>query len=410
MKEILFCTALLFTSCSKEGGDFSPPPSQGDSRLKISWFTSFSDGNGGVSMKPQIIDSLVVFSVGFGFNNGIKNPLVYLDSSSGLVKSIWADYLTTPDLIDKANFCSSNEFVCIGDFENSTFINLRYKTTLQKLSVGGDSPSPYRSSVNGKVYQAVSYNGFLPSLNAALLELNYALTGIDTVYKINASNSSNYGVNINRVSGEVATNGDEILYFMEEDYTGVPFDEPNRVVALNRTKDTILWKFTCNERTGNRTLAPTIDGNRLYVSDHYKVYCLNKSDGSLVWTYSHSPSGELGTTLLVGDRLVYNNYILVKGQDERLVCLNKNIGAVVWTNANTGASMDGVFEEFEGKLYFIAGARLQIVDIQSGDQLLTVKEQSQFGHLYSSVTIDPVRRVMYFSSDRYAYCVKIPEL
>ena len=64
----------------------------------------------------------------------------------------------------------------------------------------------------------------------------------------------------------------------------------NHVYALDTRTGSERWSFAAD---GSVRFAPVVDGGRLFFgSDDGQVYCLNASDGSLVWKHRPSPSGE----------------------------------------------------------------------------------------------------------------------
>src|SRR5260370_33953798 len=69
---------------------------------------------------------------------------------------------------------------------------------------------------------------------------------------------------------------------------------------------------------------PAIVGDRIcFGSAGGYVYCVNKKDGSLIWSYQ-TTDGAKSSPVVVGDRLVIGNL------DNTVYCLNANDGTLVW--------------------------------------------------------------------------------
>ena len=90
---------------------------------------------------------------------------------------------------------------------------------------------------------------------------------------------------------------------------------------------------------------PSVSGNRVYFgsADGY-LYCLNKSDGSLVWQFKAEDSLKT-TPTLAGDR------IIASGLDHYVYCLNAHDGSLIW-KYKTGFEVDCSAAVIDGRVYF----------------------------------------------------------
>ncbi|MDQ3820960.1 MAG: PQQ-binding-like beta-propeller repeat protein, partial [Acidobacteriota bacterium] len=117
----------------------------------------------------------------------------------------------------------------------------------------------------------------------------------------------------------------------------------------------ILWSFQTSYTTGRLHPdaawsgsgwpgQPAVVGDRVYFgsADSY-VYCLKRSDGSLIWKYKTTDSAK-SSPAIEGDRLVIGNL------DHTVYCLNTNDGSLVW-KYQTGFETDSSPAIVNGRVY-----------------------------------------------------------
>ena len=68
----------------------------------------------------------------------------------------------------------------------------------------------------------------------------------------------------------------------------------------------------------------------------------------------------------------------------------------------------GFFTVFENKLFFCSGGNLKVIDVNTGESLLSEDRQAYLVDATNTVAIDTLRRVLYLSDYRKAFCLKIP--
>ena len=89
---------------------------------------------------------------------------------------------------------------------------------------------------------------------------------------------------------------------------------------------------------------PAIVGDRVYFgsADSY-VYCLNKSNGAVIWKFKTTDSAKSSPSV-VGDRLVIGNL------DHTVYCLNANDGSFIW-KYQTGFETDSSSSIIDDRVY-----------------------------------------------------------
>ena len=119
------------------------------------------------------------------------------------------------------------------------------------------------------------------------------------------------------------------------------------VRAVDAASGHVVWTFHTD---GPVRFAPTVCEGRVYVgSDDGYVYCLNASDGTLIWRYRPGPSEEkvigngrlislwpVRTSVLVDDGVVYCGAGIFPYEGLYICALDAEDGFVIWTNDTIG--------------------------------------------------------------------------
>ena len=121
----------------------------------------------------------------------------------------------------------------------------------------------------------------------------------------------------------------------------------NHVYALDTRSGKERWRFTAD---GAVRFAPILNDEKIYFgSDDGNVYCLNQSDGSLIWKYRPSPSGErvignsrmislwpVRTGLLLEQETIYLAAGIFPYEGIYVAAINAKTGRQIWLNDTSG--------------------------------------------------------------------------
>ncbi|MGQ9597108.1 MAG: outer membrane protein assembly factor BamB family protein [Thermoproteota archaeon] len=116
-----------------------------------------------------------------------------------------------------------------------------------------------------------------------------------------------------------------------------------KVYCLNASTGTHLWSYT----TDNDVESPAVAYGKVYVtSGSGKVYCLDAVTGEHAWNYTvggnlHSEPSVVDGRVYFGSHYAYNNNVY---------CLNASTGTQIW-NYTTGNSIYGAVAVAYGKVY-----------------------------------------------------------
>ena len=129
----------------------------------------------------------------------------------------------------------------------------------------------------------------------------------------------------------------------------VGFNDADKLVALDTRTGKTLWTFFTD---GPVRFSPVAMEDRVYlVSDDGHLYCLNSSDGTLIWKFRGAPAAQktLGNQRVIsawparGGPVLYDDQIYFAASiwpfmGTFIYALNAETGAVTWVNDSTSAS------------------------------------------------------------------------
>ena len=147
----------------------------------------------------------------------------------------------------------------------------------------------------------------------------------------------------------------DVLVLATADENAVYITEPNSVRAVSLAGGTTLWETVI---IGKNVFNPVVDGEYIYFAtgglhrqDGY-LYCINKSTGSIVFRdtlpYMESRSQWGGSIAGVE---VWQDYVLVPGDNWYFYCFNKNNGSMIWRFL-ADAPMETPPRVHDGKAFF----------------------------------------------------------
>lgn len=96
------------------------------------------------------------------------------------------------------------------------------------------------------------------------------------------------------------------------------------LVAINAATGSQQWEILLNRNSRFKDIdaSPVVDGDLIFVNSYDdRIYCLSKSDGSLLWS---QPTGGSGTPLVDKEK------IYVSSSNGQLIALSKETGEKIW--------------------------------------------------------------------------------
>tara|TARA_B100001245_G_scaffold234638_1_gene220665 strand:+ start:1774 stop:3012 length:1239 start_codon:yes stop_codon:yes gene_type:complete len=152
-----------------------------------------------------------------------------------------------------------------------------------------------------------------------------------------------------------------------------------------------------------------LDQDRVYVLGGWAVHAFDLQSGNEVWTYEHASAGDPNSSFAFGDFTLYQDKVLVKNRDEKLVCLDASDGHIIWKTDNSGGILNpGRIRAYNNKLFYCGSQDVYIVNISTGEILFKESPPNGAG-AESTIAIDKQNNLIFFGDGGTAYCAKIPE-
>lgn len=405
MKPLLyFLYAAALLGCSK---DRVQKTATNRGEMEIVWSADLLEhGVSASSMDPVIYKDIVVFSGGFGSYNGVTDPIYFMDSATGEINDYWGNYSYTPyHPFDYCYMVAHDKYLVIGNFNGVDCINLETKSSEWGTVFPVGYGWLFKSFFNGRIYHTQSFvsEGFNKT---ALLRTPVESCNWDTVLLFEAQVPDEKNISV--LAGILNEFGEEVIYFLEvgtDQLSNTPVEE--RLVAYNISSGREEWKYKLPAAGGSFCSGPVVSSQAVYFKDHRYVYCINRENGGFRWRFDYTLGNPL-SDFSKGNILLKGNTLFIKGSDPRLIALNATDGSVIWENRGVGHGISGLFTVFENKLFFCSGGHLKVIDVNTGESLLSEDRQGFLVDATNTVAIDTLRRVLYLSDYRKAFCLKIP--
>ncbi len=217
-------------------------------------------------------------------------------------------------------------------------------------------------------------------------------SGLDCyLYCLNSSTGEEiWNVTIGWLSGPTIWNGKIFL--------GLGPTPKNNIFCLDAETGEMIWSENIPEGVHN---FPTVSDGKLYVvAGDFIVYCLDAENGSQYWK---SVIGDCEFPITCSPA-VYEEILLILS--DKLYCLNKNDGSKVWTYNTTGDYYNSNPAISDGRAYFGDGKGwIYCLDVNSGHEIW---KYSADRTIHTSPAVADGE--LYVGSGNWLYCFADPFL
>ena len=260
------------------------------------------------------------------------------------------DSLSVPNLFyRKVNLFSpviyKNNIIVGNSLDGLTSIDKSTKQILwkMKLKYGVESSG---FIANGSLFFG-ALDGFMYSINAETGTLNwkydtkaeitasplvynnivYILNGANSLFSLDAKSGRQLWVYNRQETTTKMTvrGGSRPTFFNGIIYTGF---SDGSLMAINAQTGTPQWEVILNKNARFKDIdaTPIVDEDNIYISSYDdKLYCLSKSNGSIIWKYNFG-----GATAPI----IAGNKIFLSTTNGSVVSLNKKTGDILWAKKN----------------------------------------------------------------------------
>jgi hypothetical protein len=398
----LFVTVGLLACCKEPVNPPKPPAAK---QLEVVWKTPLIPQNATSStlgMTPVLYGNEVIFNTEFG-PNGAGETVLFLDTANGNITRTWSDLSGTIYTLEKVVL--SGDYLLFGEQSDVDCLNLVSATTQWSGTVTDERPHLYEHQ--GYIYRGFRYDYENGQYNSCRLKRTPAGSNAwETVYDF--TRTDNYRPGFIGCGFGTLPNCDEVVVW--KNWSLTPGNsERTDIFAYNLTADSLIWRNT-DFKEGATVQPLKIVNGVVYGLIRKGAIAIDLVTGATLWQQDFS--GQQTTFpqsfAVSSDFHIHSSYVFVKGQSDELFILRKNNGTV-WKVIQDSPDIYDKYTYFEGKLWG-AGDGISAIDLSTGEDLLKDYKQIHDNSWRSSITIDPLRRVMYCHDGVYAYCIKIPDL
>lgn len=276
--------------------------------------SSFNDGNNTVSveLKPVWVQD-TLSSPNYGYRKvNFFSPLFYKDS------------LITANAIDGIlSFNRSNQLL---KWKRPLKYGVEASGTIlgDNLYVGGLDGFMYSVNADtGEVNWKYDTKAEITSQPLVYNNILYFLNGANSLFSLDAATGKQLWV-YNRqetMTKMTIRGGSRPTFSNGVIYSGF---SDGALVAINAATGTPLWEVTLNRNSRFKDIdaTPVLDDENIYINSYDdKLYCLSKSNGSILWKYN---TGGATAPVLTGSRLFFST------STGSVVSLNKKTGNLEW--------------------------------------------------------------------------------
>jgi PQQ-like domain len=408
-----FFLIILALSCKKE--PIVPrvdPPVHAPSKLEIVWQIPIVPDTSEHSTSPQTL-----VEGGIAFSTNFTSPTAFVqmrEAGNGAFRWKFDNFILPVDGFLRNQIHGLHNKVIINKWHRTYCVDALngHLDWAQDVTNDGGAGEPHIHVYGDYVYKA-NYTGSKPKSTSESVVRAYYLQGQwDTLLTITAKDS--FHLNIYPPTLWINPQGDSVLIIRDNglrDVLATPYEGRYNLVNLyawNMRTRQYEWKLEDFEDERSIDInPPAIDGNHLFLHSKNYVYCLDLTDGSLVWKKYFADD------IYFGNIVQHKNTIILHGDDHGLWALDKSNGAIVWYNNSTGTVVEMLY--FDGIVYYVSvgSGRLYAINAETGATIWaeysrTKKPNATFG--LSTVVIDPERRYLYTADSYFMMCVKLPEL
>ncbi len=405
---------LMALSCQKE--PIVPPivpPTHAPSKLEIVWQAPIVADTSEHSTSPQALGE-----GGIAFSTNFTAPSAFVqmrEADSGAFRWKFDNFILPVDGFLENQIERLNNKIVINKWHRTYCVDGQsgHLDWAQDVTTQGGYGEPQIHVYGDYVYKA-NFTGAKPkSTSESVVRAHYLQGNWDTLLTIVAKDS--FHLNIYPPTLWINPQGDSVLIIRDNglrDVLATPYEGRYSLVNLyawNMRTRQFEWKLEDFEDQRYIDInPPAVDGNLLFLHSKNYVYCLNLIDGSLLWKKYFSDD------IVFGNIVQHKNTIILHGDDHGLWALNKSDGAIVWYNNNSTGTVVQM-RYFDGVVYYVSvgSGLLYAINAETGATIWAEYSRTKKPHAtfaFSSVIIDPERRVLYTADSYFMMCVKLPKL
>jgi outer membrane protein assembly factor BamB len=143
------------------------------------------------------------------------------------------------------------------------------------------------------------------------------------------------------------------------------------MLCLDKSTGTLLWGYQIPHKllniggiqmeTGAHSEVCAVQDDKVVFLTGQEAFALNRHSGQLLWTVFFKEDG-FTSSMTVAD----NKVLCGSVANPTIYALSLDNGSLLWKTPTNLVSIHNIFSVKDGKIYFCDGAKLYVMDIQSG--------------------------------------------
>jgi outer membrane protein assembly factor BamB len=404
-KSILVSMVFLLAACRKEKSLVQQPPTD-TNKPALVWRVPLNNLSSTLSIDPHVFEG----NVAFGCDLCTPPAFLLFNGDDGALAFEWNDWPLPLSIMRPTEFSYS-----IGDHliftQGRQWVSVNMKQKRTNWTFIKTAPKIYtcRTYTDGYfAYWSDEYqfdNGDRNS-RSCVFRSPPDMLQIDTIFDYQATDG--FAPSLLSFGFSKLPNGDEVILMKNRAFSPfIQFPNASRldVIAYNMTADSLMWFEQGVEANEGGVLSIRTLGNLAFVPGYMYIHCLDVETGQKIWDY------KVEKALYLGDLIVHNNTLLLKGSNDELICLNPYTGQEIWKVKGTGVDPKARLTLFNNKLFYTGDGELCVVDAINGSIIFKGKgdDWRSGGPFTCTPAIDPVNRRIFINNSTYAICLQMPE-
>ena len=400
---------IFLAACRKNEPIPITPDPEPQPKLEYVWSQYLRDDSAAVflSIDPQLTSDDVLFSTSNGNSEVVKS----FNKLTGKLNWEWSDNNYQQNFLSEENTLLVNGILFLGARQTIYAINANNGTTRWTYTWPSWAQGDIYLYTDGEYlyHRLVADNPELPDYDAYIMRtpVEAMAPQWDTVWIDEANPHSKRFKSLNFFT---RSDGHKMMIGVVD--AAIKGDRESGKTSLflyDLTADSLVY-YKDNAMPNGAAFNPLqLDQDKVYVLGGWSVHAFDLQTGEEVWTYQHAPAGDPNSSFAFGDFTLYQDKVLVKNRDEKLVCLDASDGHIIWKTDNSGGILNpGRIRAYDNKLFYCSSRYVYIVNISTGEILFKESPPNGAG-AESTIAIDKQNNLIFFGDGGTAYCAKIPE-
>ena len=401
--------AVFLSACRKNEPVHFPPDPGPEQKLEYVWSKYLRDDSAATfySIDPKLYDNTVLFSTSNGNSEVVKS----FNKLTGELNWEWSDNSYQENFIYNENSLLVNDILFLCSKQTLYAIDALTGASRWTYTWPWGQGDVYMYTDEEYLYHRLNgsnphYTGY-PDAYIMRTPIEASPPQWDTVLVDKANTFSKRFGSLTFFNNQ---QGDRMMVgVVGAKGIGNNENHMSNLFLYNLSKDHLEYYIDNAMPLGAELNPLQIKNGIVYILGTWSVHAFDLKTGGEVWTYNHAPAGDPNSSFAFGDFTLYQDKVLVKNRDEKLICLDATDGHIIWeTNNSGGILITGRLNAHKNKIFYCCDNEIFMVNVNNGEIILHERPPTNQGAT-GTVGIDATNKLLYYHDRGTAYCAKIPE-